>query len=109
MTFAASQPQPTKKVADQGRVLFDFTSFVALSEALSGAVVTATVYSGVDPLPQNIVSGAASIGGAGNKQVSQLIVGGISGVIYQLVCEVQTGLGQRLHLSSYLAVVPDLS
>lgn len=105
MSFGGVQGQQTKKVADDGRMPFDFTGLVGLTETLSAPSVTAVVYSGVDPTPQNIVSGAAVVSG---KIVTQLIIDGIAGCIYEITCGVNTSLGQRLNISSYLAVVPNV-
>lgn len=84
---------------------FDFTSLLAVGETILTQVVTATVYSGTDANPQNIIDGATSVNGA---VISQLITGGVLGVIYELLCKVTTIQGQTLELSGYLAVIQDL-
>ena len=90
-------------------VPFDFSSLLAIGETLSTEVVTATVYSGTDATPSNIISGAASASGA---IVTQLIdttgANGVVGVLYELLAAVTTSAGQTLHLSGYLVVMPDL-
>jgi hypothetical protein len=86
---------------------FDFTSQLAVGETLSGPVVTATVYSGLDPNPAALVSGAASI--INSTQVRQLLTGGVVGVIYELLCQVTTSLGQTLVQPAYQVVIPDLT
>lgn len=110
MAFGGIQGLQTKKLTEDGVVTFDFTSSMAATETISAATVTASVYSGVDPNPQFLIAGSDTISG---KVVSQLIAGsaggGVLGVIYQLKCTAETSLGQFLQISSYLAVVPDLT
>lgn len=82
---------------------FNFISKLALGETIISEAVIAQVYTGTDPSPQAMVSGAAVIEGA---IVKQSIIGGISGVIYQLFCIVTTSLGNTIQLAGFLAVVP---
>lgn len=105
MAFGGTQAQPVKKAGEVGPVTFDFTSSMAVTETISTQSVAATVYSGVDANPSAIISGAAT---ASLKVVSQTLTGGVSGVIYQLLCTITTSLGKTLQQSSYLTVVPTL-
>jgi hypothetical protein len=84
---------------------FDFASSLAVGETISTQVVTATVYSGNDPSPGSVISGAAIVQNV--TQVAQLFTAGVIGVIYSLVCRVTTSLGQTLEQMAYLAIVPD--
>ena len=84
---------------------FDFTSRLALSETISTAAVTATVYSGVDTASNQVVGTAAITG----QKVTQKIGGGLLGVTYLLKCSITTSLGQTLSLSAFLVVVPDVN
>ncbi len=86
-------------------LVFDFASRLASGETISTKSVAASVYSGTDASPSSIISGAASHSGS---QVSQLITGGVVGVIYKLLCTITTSSGETLLLSTFLAVVPDL-
>ena len=88
-----------------GNSPFNFISSLAPAETLSTAMVTATVYSGLDPSPSSVIAASASIVG---QQVQQKITGGVLGVIYELLCTVTTSLGQTLELCGYMAVIPDL-
>lgn len=106
MPFGGTQPLPVKRPGETGPAVFDFTSSMAASETISTQSVAASVYSGVDANPSAIISGAASASG---KLVSQSITGGVSGVIYQLVCTITTSLSKTLQQSSYFAVVPPLT
>lgn len=83
---------------------FDFISKLAAGETISTQVVTASVYSGVDPTPSAIISGVAS---TVNTIVSQKITAGVIGVIYLLICTITTSLGQTLALEGFLVVIPD--
>jgi hypothetical protein len=99
---------PTKR---QGETVFcpptgfNFISNLAAGETIATQVVTASVYTGVDANPANIISGAASVSGT---SVMQLITGGVLGVIYELLCTITTSAGQTLEMAGYLAVIPDL-
>jgi len=84
---------------------FDFISALAPTETILTAVVTAAVYTGVDPNPSAIISGGAVISGT---QVTQLVVGGVVGTIYGLTCSVTTSLGQTLNASGFFSVDPPL-
>lgn len=96
---------PGKYLSEAVFARFDFTSQLAVGETISSASVTASVWSGTDPSPSAIVSGAASISGA---VVRQLIIQGVLGVVYELLCTAITSLGQSIEISAYQAVVPDL-
>lgn len=96
---------PTKGTGESPDVVFDFTSWLAAGETLLTAVCTATVYSGTDASPSSLISGSASISGA---KVTQLITGGVEGVVYDLLCTVTTSLGQTLQLAGFIAAVPAL-
>lgn len=84
---------------------FDFTSALASTETISSKVCTASVYSGTDPSPAALIAGAASSSGA---VVTQKIIGGLAGVIYELACTITTSTGQTIQLVGYLPVLPDL-
>lgn len=51
------------------------------------------VYSGIDPSPMAMISGAATIGGT---SISQLVVGGLEGVVYLFLCTFLTNTGRTL-------------
>ena len=81
--------------------VFDFTSGLAIGETLASASTAATVYSGTDPAPASIISGAATIA---SGKVTQTITGGVVGVSYWLKCSGVTSLGKQLECSGYLVV-----
>lgn len=94
-----------KKVGETVIRPFDFISRLGALETITSAVTTAFVYSGVDPNPALIINGAAKISGT---IINQSLTGGVLGVIYELLCTVNTSLGQRLEMSAFWVVEPDL-
>lgn len=85
-------------------VVFDFISFLPSGVTLSAPVVQATVWAGVDGAPAAIISGSAAVSGS---QVTQLITGGVAGVLYKLTAQATASNGQTLIMYGYLAVVGD--
>jgi hypothetical protein len=85
---------------------FSFLSALAVGETISTQSVVASVYSGTDATPSDLVSGSASASGA---VVTQALDGtaAVLGVIYHLVCTITTSASQTLQAGGYLAVVPD--
>jgi hypothetical protein len=94
---------PPKYVGETKDYEFDFVSELAEGETISSATVSASVYSGTDATPSNIISGADSTSGT---IVTQRITGGVLGVIYILLCEAVTSAGQTLRMYGLLTVVP---
>jgi len=82
---------------------FSFSIDLAIGETISSASITAAVYSGTDAAPSALISGSASISGG---EVTQIIIGGVEGVVYLLVCLVGTNLGSTLTRTGYLAIAP---
>ena len=93
---------PTKAITSDIFIDFNFISMLAPGETIGAASVVSTVHSGVDPSPQAIVSGAATVVG---PVVSQKIIDGLVGVIYLLTCTVTTSLSNTIVLQGYLAVL----
>lgn len=87
------------------QAVFDFALDLAIGETLSAASTTATCYSGSDTSPSSLISGSASVSG---KQITQKIIGGVSGNVYLLTCTATTSLSQTLVREGYLAVTPTL-
>jgi hypothetical protein len=83
---------------------FDFSSLLGSGVTISTQSVTATVYSGTDATPSNIISGSATASGA---IVSQKITAGTLGVLYELLCQITTSDSQTLQMVGLLAVIPD--
>lgn len=96
------QFQP-KKPAEVFFAQFDFISKLTFGETILTKVVTCTVWSGVDPSPSSMISGAAFHSGS---VVQQLIQGGVPGVTYYLLCTITTSSTQTLQLAGFLVVLP---
>lgn len=96
----------TKRQGETVFRVFDFSSQLAPQETIMTQTVFASVYSGVDPSPALLLLRAASLVGA--SQVQQLLTGGVSGVVYELLCKVTTTFAQTVEQTGYLAVIPDL-
>lgn len=84
----------------------DFLSVLPNGVTIASASVAATVFSGNDPDPSAIVSGAVSISGT---QVTQVIAAGVSGTIYQLVYTAVGSDSNDYELAGFLAVLPGLT
>lgn len=84
---------------------FDFISTLEAGETIVTAVVTASVYSGVDANPSAIISGTTQISGT---KVKQSLTGGVVGTIYELACVITTSLSHVYKQTTYFAVKPDL-
>ena len=98
--------QPPKFQSSSVLYSWDFTSLLQFSEIIGSAFIDVSVYSGTDPIPYIILSGLPSISG---NVVSQLITGGVEGVIYNVDCSAVTSLGQTLIISSYISIIPTLT
>jgi hypothetical protein len=86
---------------------FDFIASLQVGETINSCTTTATVYSGTDLVPGNILSGSPAI--VNSTQVIQLITGGVVGVIYEISCKIITSLGQSVVLAGFMAIIPDLT
>jgi hypothetical protein len=94
------QFQP-KLVGETLPYVFDFVSRMGVSDIIFGSSVVVTVYSGVDPVPNAMVYGGASNSGT---QVTQKLMGGVAGVVYQVMCTMVTSSGLTFQLFGLLAV-----
>ena len=90
-----------KRVDEDWVITFNFIDRMASSETISTATVTATVHSGTDASPENIVSGSTTTSG---QKVTQLIVDGTDGVTYKLQCAITTSNSQKLHIIGLLEI-----
>ena len=93
---------PTKHAGEACDVVFDFADRLPVGITLSSAAVTSEVFSGTDADSASIVSGADTISGS---QVTQKIINGVAGVIYDLVCTAVTSDSKTLVRRGYLAVI----
>ena len=85
---------------------FDFTPQLSITgDTFTGTpVVTVTVLVGVDPSPQNILSGSPSLS-ANSMQILQRITGGVAGVGYLLLFQWGTAKGNTLVEEGIIYVV----
>lgn len=93
-----------KGVSETLFVYFDFASEMAATETILTQLVEASVYSGTDAAPEDIIDGSASHSGT---EVTQSITGGLVGVTYQLKCSVGTDANQVLVKLAFLTVEDD--
>lgn len=82
---------------------FDFTALLAAAETINTPTITATVLSGTDPAPSNIIIGAPSLD-ATAKIASVLIKGLVSGVTYCLAMKALQG-SRELIVTGQVTVV----
>jgi hypothetical protein len=78
---------------------FNFAANLAPAETISSVSSVCTVYSGVDASPSSVLSGLPTFSGTIATQVVQ---GGVQGVIYNILVTAVTSLGQTLGLAGYL-------
>lgn len=90
-----------KTAGENRKVVFDFANQLAVGVTLSSSATTSEVFSGVDASPSSMISGSSSISGT---QVTQMIIGGTDGVVYDLICTAVTSDSQTLIRAGYLAV-----
>ncbi len=83
-------------------VVIDCSSDMYNGEVVISVVVTATVESGVDPSPENIISGVATYD---ENLITQFITDGLSGVVYLLTFTIGTSLANILVVHAKLAVI----
>lgn len=80
---------------------FDFSQVLGDSETISTANCTVEVASGTDASPSSIKSGSMVISLA---QVSQRILGGVSGATYRLITTITTSNSNTYTTVGYLPV-----
>jgi len=97
---------PAKNVSEILLLTFEFLSRLSITnEIVDSAIVTASVWSGNDQSPANILSGLPDV--VGVSTVTQLVTGGVLGTTYVLNCIAITSSGQKLALNGYLSILPD--
>lgn len=102
MSFINLQPKGTHETV---RTVFDFSSRVPAGEVIYNATVSATVYSGTDVAPEELIKGSATIDG---YEVSQKIGAGTLGVTYLLTCTAYVGISARpVQLQALLTAASD--
>lgn len=93
---------PSKAVGETLPVTFNFLDLLEFGEVITGTSLLATVFSGTDAAPGDILSGIPT---KTASEVTQVVTGGVSGVIYQLTCTVITSNSNVLTKEARLAVI----
>jgi hypothetical protein len=88
-------PQMPKKPNELLNLSMDFSQkgWLKSGETIAACVWSAQVYSGSDPTPDAMISGAATITGT---EVFQDVTGGIEGTVYLLLATITTNTGRTL-------------
>lgn len=73
---------PAKAVGETQPYVVNFSDRLQFGEAINGAAVTVTVFSGTDPNPTSLLSGSATFDSSGN--VTQVLTAGVVGVVYNI-------------------------
>ena len=94
---------PAKDVTETIEAIFNFQDQMPFGTTISGAAVTASVFTGVDPNPMAIINGVPALVAGFN--IKQEITAGVAGVIYLLVCSVAVSGGLVLTKEAYLSVI----
>lgn len=100
----STQVIESKFESEELTLTFDMLSRCALGESIATAVVTVSVSSGIDPTPSAMVSGVTTVS---NNVASQQIIGGVGGVIYDVVCAARSTLNNIFINVAKLAVLSD--
>lgn len=89
----------------------DFTDELKVGEAIPGGACLATVWSGNDSSPQNIIGTVTAItNSAGILAVVQVTVeAGVVGTLYQCLVTAMTNLGHTLTKTAVIAITPPLN
>ena len=95
---------PEKAVSELMPITVNFSDRLQFGEVLNGASVAVTVFSGTDPSPISLLSGAAT---HTDTDVTQNFTGGVAGVVYNVVYLV-TGTNSHNYVKvGQFAVVSD--
>jgi hypothetical protein len=95
---------PAKRSDATVPVEFPFADQLEFGETIAGQVVTCQVFTGDDSAPENVLSGPPTLS---DTTVSQIVTGGVPGVIYQLVAIVTTSNSNMYTKGARLAIVDE--
>lgn len=93
---------PSKTTGETIPVVFNFQGKLQYGESLNGNSVTCVLYSGTDPSPSSMISGAATMTAT---TVTQSITGGIAGNLYTLVCVATSTGSHNYSMECRIAVI----
>lgn len=97
-----------QRVADGQAVPFDCSSKLQVGQTVASAVMNVSVWSGNDPTPASLLTGAVTI--SGNIALkSKAINQGVAGTIYLIQCvfTLTGGVGTTVVLEGLLAILPE--
>lgn len=87
-------------------IVVSFADILPAGNAITGIpLVTVTVFSGVDPVPSNLLYGGVSI--YNGITIEQRIRLGVDGCIYHITFSILTTGGDTLEKETYLAILPN--
>lgn len=90
-----------KYAGDIRNFTFDFSSYLAVAEVISGATMVANLYTGILGIPLVVL-----VLGNTTSVVTVSTSGGDVGNVYDLVVTATTNVGQRLSLNAFLPILP---
>lgn len=93
-----------KRVVDLITLSFDFTSDLIVGETISTAVASATVFTGSDPSPSDVLYQLTTIIG---DMCTQKMWKGLSGVVYDVLMTIVTNTGRTVEQVVRVAIRPD--
>lgn len=93
-----------KRVVDLITLSFDFTSDLIVGETISTAVASATVFTGSDPSPGDVLYQLTTIIG---DMCTQKMWKGLSGVVYDVLMTIVTNTGRTVEQVVRVAIRPD--
>lgn len=101
----SNQIWPSKATEEEVPLTFNFSARLQFGEHLTAATVYAYTSSGLDPTPENIISGMCTVSG---PLATQVVVAGLPGVTYYIVCIAVSSGAHKYSLGGYLSVLsPD--
>jgi len=93
----------SKAAGETAPYIVNFSDRLVGSETINGASVTVSVFSGTDSTPATMLSGSATYDANGN--VTQILTGGVAGVVYNIVYIVTTSGSHNYVKVGQLAVI----
>ena len=95
---------PSKRPEEKFPVQFQFADQLQFGETISGQVCTCVVFQGEDANPSAVLFGSPTLSGT---VVSQVVQGGVAGVVYVLTCAASGSTGTIYTKGGPLAILSD--
>lgn len=93
-----------KRTGETIALTFDFVNVLGSTETISSAVWSVEVVEGTDASPGDMISGSETVA---STKVTQLITDGVNRVVYRMVCQANTSMGQEIQGTALLEVNDD--